>query len=142
MTSNKICQLASCATNALDKSVCAIVSVAALEQYNCVVEYIKNITCIDINEFFGYIALLALLCWVSQWLAEIFNFMCKTIPKFMKNLFCGKFSLCLLDCDKKCDKSSKSSKSCKSSSSKCPTPKPPKPPKSSCSYSSSSSCKY
>lgn len=131
MTSNKICQLARCATNALDKSVCAVVSVAALEQYSYVVGLIKQFTCIDINKFFGYIALLALLCWVSQWLADIINFICKTIPKFFKNLFCGKLSLCLLDCDKKCHKSSKS---CKSSSSKCPKPH--------CSSSSSSSCKY
>jgi len=111
MISNKICQLANCATNALDKSVCSIVSVAALEQYNCVVEYIKKFTCIDINEFFGYIALLVLLCWVSQWLAEIINFICRTIPKFFKNLLNCKFSLCLLDCDKKCHKSSSSSSS-------------------------------
>lgn len=116
MPSQKICQLASCATSALDKSVCAVVSVAALEQYANIVNLIKQYTSIDVNEFFGYIALLAVLCWVSQWLEEIINFMCKTIPKFVKNLLCGKFSLCLLNCDKSSE-SSKSSKSCKSSKS-------------------------
>lgn len=115
MSSQKICQLASCATRALDKSVCAVVSVAALEQYGKIVDLVKQYTCIDINEFFGYIALLAVLCWVSQWLNEIIHFICKTIPKFFKNLMCGKFSLCLLDCDRS-HKSSKSHKSHKSSS--------------------------
>jgi hypothetical protein len=110
MTSQKICNLASCATKALDKSVCAIVSVAALEHYSVIVGYIKDFTTIDINEFFGYIALLAVLCWVGQWIEEIIDFVCKTIPKFFKNLMCGKFSLCLLNCEK-------SSKSTKSSSS-------------------------
>lgn len=100
MPSQNICNLAACATRALDKSVCAIVSVAALEQYNTVVELIKQYTCIDINEFFAYIALLAVLCWVSKWIEEIFEFVCKTIPRFIKNLTCGKFSLCLLDCDR------------------------------------------
>lgn len=113
MTSQKICKLASCATRALDESVCAVVSVAALEQYAKIVDLVKQYTCIDINEFFGYIALLAVLCWVSQWLNEIIHFICKTIPKFFKNLCRGKFSLCLLDCDN----SSKSSKSTESSSS-------------------------
>lgn len=118
MTSQKICQLASCATRALDESVCAIVSVAALEQYGKIVDLVKEHTCIDINEFFGYIALLAVLCWVSQWLEEIYHFVCKTIPKFIMNLCRGKFSLCLLDCDSS-HKSHKSHKSsCSSSSSK------------------------
>ena len=104
--SQKICKLASCATHALDRSVCAVVSVAALEQYNNLVELVKKFTCIDINEFFGYIALLAVLCWISQWLEEIIHFVFKTIPKFIKNLCHGKLSLCLLDCDRSHKKSS------------------------------------
>lgn len=106
-TSKKICKLATCATNALDKSVCAIVSVAALEQYNNVVHLIKDLTCIDVNEFFGLIALLAVLCWISQWLEEIFHFICHGIPKFLRRLCHGKLSLCVLNCDSSC-KSSKS----------------------------------
>ena len=121
-TSQKICQLASCATKTLDKSVCAIVSVVALEQYNNIVEYIKNCAHIDINEFFGLIALLAVICWFYQWLKEIIVFICKTIPKFLKNLCHCKFSLCLLNCDKsskssstsECSESSSTSKSSKS----------------------------
>lgn len=99
MTSKKICALASCATNAIDKAVCAIVSASALEQYAQLVEFIKTNTCFDINRFFSLIALLALLCWLSDWLHEIVRFVCHTIPKFFKNLFCGKVSLCLLDCE-------------------------------------------
>lgn len=98
MTSQKICKLAAVATKALDKSAAALVSVAALEQYNYVVEMVKEKTHIDINEFFTYIALLAVMCWVGHWLDEIFRFLCHTLPKFFKNLMCGKFSLCLLDC--------------------------------------------
>lgn len=115
MTSQKICSLANIATKALDKSVASIVSVAALEQYTAVVEFINCKIGINVNDFFAYIALLAVLCWVGQWLEEIINFICKTVPKFFKNLMCGKLSLCLLDCDKSCksSKSSKSSKSCK-----------------------------
>ena len=98
MTSQKICNLASVATKTLDKSVAAIVSVAALEQYARITALLKEYTCIDINEFFGIIALLAVLCWVGQWLHEIFHFICVTIPKFFVNLCKGKLSLCLLDC--------------------------------------------
>jgi hypothetical protein len=117
MSSQKICKLASCATKALDDSVCAVVSVAALEQYAIIVDLVKQYTCIDINEFFTYIALLAVLCWVSQWLNEIIHFLCKTIPKFLKNLMCGKFTLCLLDCGSShsSSRSSRSHKSHKSS---------------------------
>lgn len=115
MTTQKICQLASCVNSTLDKSICAIVSVAALEQYHMIVDYIKKYTCFNINDFFGYIALLAVLCWISQWINEILNFICKIIPKFLKNLMCCNFSLCLLDCDKS-HKSHKSSSSNKSSS--------------------------
>jgi len=100
MTSQKICNLAAVATKTLDKSVAAIVSVAALEQYAKLSALLKEYTCIDINEFFGIIALLAVLCWISQWLEEIFHFICVTIPKFFVNLCRGKLSLCLLDCDK------------------------------------------
>jgi hypothetical protein len=99
MTSKKICALASCATNAIDKAVCAVVSASALEQYAQLVEFIKNTTCFDINRFFALIALLALLCWLSDWLYEIIHFVCHTIPRFFKNLLCGKVSLCLLDCE-------------------------------------------
>lgn len=98
MTSQKICNLASVATRTLDKSVAAIVSVAALEQYAKITDLLKQHTCIDINEFFGIIALLAVLCWIGQWLQEIFHFICVTIPRFFSNLCRGQFSLCLLDC--------------------------------------------
>ena len=100
MTSQKICNLAAVATKTLDKSVAAIVSVAALEQYTRITELLKQYTCIDINEFFGIIALLAVLCWVGNWLEEIIHFICVTIPKFFQNLYKGKLSLCLLDCDR------------------------------------------
>ena len=110
MTSQKICNLAAVATKTLDKSVAAIVSVAALEQYAKISALLKEYTCIDINEFFGIIALLAVLCWVGQWLEEIFHFICVTIPKFFANLCKGKLSLCLLDCDNS-HKSHKSHKS-------------------------------
>jgi hypothetical protein len=99
MTSKKICALASCATHAIDKAVCAVVSASALEQYAQLVEFIKNATCFDINRFFALIALLALLCWLSDWLYEIIHFVCHTIPRFFKNLLCGKVSLCLLNCE-------------------------------------------
>jgi isopentenyldiphosphate isomerase len=98
-TSSKICNLATCATEALDTSVCEVVAAAALEQYAKINELIKQYTHIDVNEFFGYVALLAVLCWFSQWLKEIVHFVTHTIPKFIHNLTCGKFSLCLLDCD-------------------------------------------
>jgi hypothetical protein len=100
MTSQKICNLAAIATKTLDKSVAAIVSIAALEQYSKIVDLLKQYTGIDINEFFGIIALLAVLCWVGHWLEEIFHFICVTIPKFFHNLCRGKLSLCLLDCDR------------------------------------------
>lgn len=93
-----ICKAAKCANRALGKSVCRIVSVAALEHYAHIVEVIKNTLCIDINKLFGLIALLAVLCWISQWISEIINFVTKTVPQFIKNLCQGKFSLCLLDC--------------------------------------------
>ena len=105
-TSSKICSLAQCATNALDESVCNAVAAAALEQYAKINELIKSYTHIDVNEFFGYVALLAVLCWFSQWLNEIVKFVTKTIPKFIHNLSCGKFSICLLDCDDHSDEHS------------------------------------
>ncbi len=98
--SHQICKVAGCATRALNKSVCAVVSAAALEQYAKISEMIKQYTCFDINHFFGLIALLAVLCWISQWIAEIIDFVTVTIPNFISNLCNGKFSLCLLDCDR------------------------------------------
>lgn len=105
MPSQNLCNLAACATRALDKSVCAVVSVAALEQYNQLVELIKQQTCIDINQFFVCISLLAVVCWVSRWIEEMIAFMCVTFPKFIKNLLCGKLTLCIFDCEHKSEKS-------------------------------------
>jgi len=92
------CKAGACATKALNRTVCAAVSVAALEQYAKIAEMIKSCLCIDINKLFTFIACLAVLCWIGQWVAEIINFVTKTIPRFVSNLCQGKFSLCLLDC--------------------------------------------
>jgi Na+/glutamate symporter len=115
--SHKICKLAGIATRTLDKSIAAIVAASALEQYSRVVALVNAQTGIDINEFFAYIALLAVLCWVGQWLNEIMAFTIVTIPRFFKNLCHGKFSMCLLDCDKS-HKSSESTKSSRTASTK------------------------
>ena len=76
MSSSKLCQLANVATATLDKYVAEIVSHAALAQYEKIVDLIKEYTCIDLNEFFVCISLLAVLCWVSQWLNDIIIFVC------------------------------------------------------------------
>jgi len=95
---SQICKIAKCASSALNESVCAVVSAAALKQYEHIVELIKKCVCIDINKLFGLIATLVVICWISQWLLEIFKFIVKTIPAFIKNLCVGKVSFCLLDC--------------------------------------------
>lgn len=112
----KFQEVAECANDALNKVVCAAVSAAALEQYGKIVHFIKSTLCFDINELFGLIALLAVLCWVSQWISEIIHFVTKTIPKFIKNLCNGKFSLCLLDCDR--SRTEHKSSSCSTKSTK------------------------
>jgi uncharacterized protein with PQ loop repeat len=103
---SSICALAKSATNALNKTASAAVSVAALEQYAKIVELIKSKTCIDINEIFGIIALLAVLCWISAWIKEIVHFVCVTLPNFFKNLCQGKLSICVLDCHPSCTEES------------------------------------
>ena len=95
---SQICSLADCATKALNKNFCAVVSAAALDHYAKIAETIKKCLCIDINELFSVIALLAVLCWISQFITEIIHFVTRTIPNFISNLCHGKFSLCLLDC--------------------------------------------
>jgi len=105
---SQICKLANVATKTLNKTVAAIVSAAALEQYATITELIKNYTCIDINQLFECIAFLAVLCWVGQWLNELVKFVLVVIPKFFKNLCAGKFSLCLLDCNNQSESSTQS----------------------------------
>lgn len=95
---SQICNLAGAATKALNKSAAAVVAAAALEQYAKLAQKVKELTCIDINEFFSIIALLAVLCWVGQWIKEICHFVTVTIPTFIANLCKGHFSLCLLNC--------------------------------------------
>jgi len=110
----KLCDAAACAKIALDKVVCESVSVAALEFYAKVVEFIRLHTCIDIGLIFQVIAILAVICWIQQWLLEIINFVLG-IPKLIKKLFCGKlFPLCVFDC---CDKPVHESEDSSSSSS-------------------------
>lgn len=93
-----LCNAAACAKLALDKIVCEAVSSSALDFYTQVVEFLRNTLCIDLTMFFQLIAMLAVICWVQNWLIEIIHFVCR-IPRVLKNLFCGKFNLCLLDCD-------------------------------------------
>lgn len=93
-----LCNAAACAKLALDKVVCEAVSSAALNFYSQVVEFLRNNLCVDLTVFFQLIALLAVICWVQNWLIEIIRFICN-IPKVLKRLFCGNFNLCLLDCD-------------------------------------------
>lgn len=113
---SQICSVAAAGKKALDDIAAAAVSAAAVSQYAQVVEMIRNATGIDINQFFNYIAYLVVLCWVGNWLNEIFNFLLNTIPKFFKNLLRGKLNFCLLDCDNSSSASAKSSKSSASSS--------------------------
>lgn len=94
-----LCNAAACAKLALDKVVCEAVSSAALDFYAQIIEFLRNTLCIDIAVFFQLIALLAVVCFIQNWLLEIIGFICR-IPKILKNLFCGKFNLCLLDCDR------------------------------------------
>lgn len=113
-----ICKAGQCAHKALNNSVCSIISNAALEQYAKIVEMIKTNLYIDINKLFGFIALLAILCWVGHWISDIIKFVTRTIPRFIRNLLHGKFSVCLFDCESsKSDSKSKSDKKSNSDSS-------------------------
>ena len=94
-----LCNAATCAKLALDKVVCEAVAAAALNFYAQIVDFLRNTLCFDFSIFFQIVAFLAVICWVQNWLSEIINFICK-IPTVIKNLFCGKFNLCLLDCDR------------------------------------------
>jgi hypothetical protein len=105
-----LCNAAACAKLALDKVVCDAVSNAALNFYTQVVEFLRNTLCIDLTVFFQLIAMLAVICWIQNWLIEIIHFICR-IPKVLKNLFCGNFNLCLLDCDGSENNSTKSNDS-------------------------------
>ena len=93
-----LCNAATCAKLALDKVVCEAVAAAALNFYAQIVDFLRNTLCFDFAIFFKVIAFLAVVCWVQNWLLEIIKFICN-IPRVIKNLFCGKFNLCLLDCD-------------------------------------------
>mgnify|MGYP000196212810 CR=1 FL=1 len=115
---SKLCDAANCARVALDKVVCDAVAVSALDFYAQVVQFIKDNTGLDVAVIFQAIAALAVLCWVQEWLLEIIRFLCR-VPRFIKNLFCGKINLCILNCNKSksCSKSSSSSSSSSSTSS-------------------------
>ncbi len=95
---SKLCNAAACAKDALDKVVCDAVAASALQFYARAVEFLRNTLCVDITKFFQLIALLAVVCWIQQWLQEIIAFICN-IPTVIRNLFSGNFSLCLLPCD-------------------------------------------
>jgi hypothetical protein len=95
---SNLCNAAACAKIALDKVVCDAVASAALDFYAKAVEFLRSHLCIDLNVFFQLIAVLAVICWIQNWLLEIIKFVCK-IPKVIKELFCGNFNFCLLDCD-------------------------------------------
>ena len=102
---SKICRAVSCVREVLDKSVCDAVAGAALDFYAQVIEFIKTNVGFDITVLFKVLAVLALVCWIQEWLLELVKF-ALGIPRFIKNLFCGKFSLCLFD---NCNASSESS---------------------------------
>ena len=106
-----------CAKLTLDKIVCEAISSSVLSYYCQFVNYLRNTLNFDITIFFQVIAILSIICWVQNWLLEIIKFICK-IPKIIKNILCGKFNLCILDCENS-SHSAKSSKSSKSSVSKC-----------------------
>lgn len=116
-----LCNAATCAKIALDKVVCDAIASAALNFYSQIVEFLRVTMCVDVTMFFQLIALLAVLCWVQNWLMEMIHFICR-IPKVIKNIFHGKFSLCLLNCgrsDSKCTSDSRSNSCSNSSSNSC-----------------------
>jgi len=117
MSPSHVSSAAEHAKKALAELVNNVVSSAALSHYAHIVELIRCHLWIDINVLFSYIALLVVICWVGQWLHEIINFIFVKLPKFIKNLFCGKINLCLLNSSKSRSKSSDSSCSSDSSSS-------------------------
>lgn len=79
----KISKLYSITIKALDNYSSKIVSSAALEHYGNMVELIKKSSKIDINVLFSYIALLAVLCWISRWIIEILKFIGNIIPNLI-----------------------------------------------------------
>lgn len=115
MQQSNFCFAAGCAKKALNEAVCAIVSASALEQYAELVQKIKEYTHFDLEQFFHVIALLAVICWIKDWLSEVCDFLTRKVPRFFHKLLHGEVSLCLLDCED--SESTKSSKSRKSSSS-------------------------
>lgn len=112
---SNLCNASACAKLALNKVVCDTVASAALDYYAQIVDFLRNTLCIDINKFFQVIAFLTIICWIQNWLLEIVKFICK-IPKVLKNIFCGKFNLCLFNCESNSSSSSSSNKSSKSKS--------------------------
>lgn len=113
---SNLCNAATCAKLALDKVVCDAVASAVLNFYAQIVDFLRNTVNIDFSLFFKVIALLAVICWIQKWLLEIIKFICK-IPKILKKFFCGKFNLCLLDCNSDSDSDTKTKSKSKSSSS-------------------------
>lgn len=97
---SNLCAAADCAKNALNKVVCEAVAVAALDFYAQVVEFIKQQTGVDPLIVFQAIAALAVLCWIQEWILELIDLV-TIFPRFIKNLFCGKLDLCLLNCGPK-----------------------------------------
>lgn len=95
---SNLCNAATCAKLALDKVVCEAVSAAALNLYAQIVDFLRNTLCFDLTVFFKVVALLAIICWIQNWLLDIIKFICN-IPRVIKNLFCGKFNLCVFNCE-------------------------------------------
>ena len=92
----KLANLSSCAKSALDKVVCQGVAAAALDLYAALVDYLRMALCFDVSVVFQIIAVLAITCWIQNWLIEIYYFIVK-LPRILKNIFCGKFDLCILE---------------------------------------------
>jgi hypothetical protein len=92
----KLANLSKCAKLALDKVVCQGVAAAALDLYAALVDYLRMALCFDVSVLFQIIAVLAIICWIQNWLIEIYYFIVK-LPKILKNIFCGKFDLCILE---------------------------------------------
>ena len=118
--SSPVCEVAAFGKNALNESVNVIVAAAALENLKISNDIIKSYFCYDLTDFFKALAWLVVLCFVQEWFLVVIKFITKTIPRFFKNLLCGRLNLCLLDlfCEEPKPKSSKSSKSSKSTCTK------------------------
>ena len=100
MSFPNVCDTATYAKTALNKAVLDVVATSAIEFYADVVKFIRKYTGFDITLFLKIIAIMTVLCWFQSWLLEFINFICR-IPKFIKNLFSGKVSLCFLNCKSK-----------------------------------------